>query len=204
MTEGTIKFNCKWEKGELPILKETFTRIESARAWIYSLGMIGIPSTRDGIGYGNISVRGDDAGTFIISGTATGGLRDLKQSDYALVTGYNISENTIECTGLTQASSESLTHAAIYQSCPEVNAVIHGHCLWLWKKLLNDYPTTSAEIEYGTPEMAYAVGKLASEINYEEEKIIVMGGHREGILVFDSSPVDATVHFYKIYQRYMI
>lgn len=202
MTEGIIKFNCIWEKGEIQLWKETYSHIESARSKIYALGLIGIYP--NGIGFGNISVRGDDEGTFIISGSATGGLAHLTQSDYALVTDYNISENTISCIGLTQASSESLTHAAIYHSVPEVGAVLHIHCLWLWKKLLNDYPTTSAEIEYGTPEMAGAVGKLALEIKDREEKIIVMGGHKEGILVFGSTLVEATVQVFNIYNRYKI
>jgi len=200
MTEGTIKFKCIWEKGEISLWKETYSHIESTRDKIYALGLIGIND--NGIGFGNISVRGDDEGTFIISGSATGGIAHLKQSDYALVTDYNISENTIECTGLTQASSESLTHAAVYQTLPEVGAVIHVHCLWLWEKLLKDYRVTSAEIEYGTPEMAYAVGKLASEIKVGEEKIIVMGGHKEGFLVFGSSLVEATVQIFNIYKRY--
>ena len=200
MTEGAIKFNCIWEKGEIHLWKKTFSHIESARAKIYALGLIGIDP--DGIGFGNISVRGDDEGTFIISGSATGGLVTLKQSDYALVTDYNINDNTIECTGLTQASSESLTHAAIYQSRPQVGSVVHIHCLWLWEKLLNDYPVTSAEIEYGTPEMANAVGKLASEIKDQEENIIVMGGHQEGILIFGTTLVAATVQVFNIYNRY--
>ena len=200
MTEGIIKFNCIWEKGEIQLWKETYFHLESARAKLYALGLIGIDP--HGIGFGNISVRGDDEGTFMISGSATGGFAHLKQSDYALVTDYNISENTIFCTGLTQASSESLTHAAVYQSRPEAGAVIHVHCLWLWKKLLKDYPATSTEIEYGTPEMADAVGKMASEIKNSEEKIIVMGGHQEGILVFGSTLVEATVQVFNIFNRY--
>jgi len=202
MNEGAIKFNCIWEKGEIHLWKETYSYIESARAKIYALGLLGMYP--NGIGFGNISVRGDDEGTFIISGSGTGGLVTLKQSDYALVTDYNISENTIECTGLTQASSESLTHAAIYQSRPEVGAVAHIHCLWLWKKLLTLYPVTSSDIEYGTPAMADAVGKLAAEINSQDEKIIVMGGHQEGILVFGTTLVEATVQVFNIYNRYKI
>lgn len=200
MTEGTIKFTCIWEKGEIHLWKETYSHIESARAKIYALGLIGI--SPNGIGFGNISVRGDEEGTFIISGSATGGLKHLTQSDYALVTDYNINDNSIECTGLTQASSESLTHAAIYQSSPEVGAVVHIHCFWLWEKLLKVYPVTSAEIEYGTPEMANAVGNLSSEIKDQEEQIIVMGGHQEGILVFGTTLVKAIVQVFNIYNRY--
>jgi L-ribulose-5-phosphate 4-epimerase len=103
---------------------------------------------------------------------------------------------------MTKASAESLTHAAIYEALPEVGAVVHIHCFELWKKLLNNYPTTSKEIEYGTPEMALAVQILSAGMENSEEKIIIMGGHREGILAFGKNLEDATTQIIKIYNRY--
>lgn len=200
MTEGYIKFNCIWQKEDVQLEEVVFSQLESARSMLYSLGLIGMYP--DGIGYGNISIRSLGSDSFFISGSATGGFSSLKQSDYAQVTTFQIRENTIFCTGQTKASSESLTHAAVYQSLPEVGAVVHVHCLWLWEKLLNDFPTTSSSIEYGTPEMAVAVGKLASEINRRGAKIIVMGGHREGILSFGSTLAEATAEIINIYNRY--
>jgi ribulose-5-phosphate 4-epimerase/fuculose-1-phosphate aldolase len=193
MTEGYIKFNCNWLQEEFSFHEEIYEELETARTKLYALELIGMYP--DGIGFGNISVRSGESASFIITGSATGQFENLDQSHYELVTGYDFEKNTISCSGLTKASAESLTHAAIYESLSEVGAVVHVHCLWLWKKLLNDYPTTSAEIEYGTPEMAYAVGKLASEI---KEKIIVMGGHREGILAFGSTLAEATSQIIKI------
>jgi hypothetical protein len=197
MTEGYIKFNCKWLQEEFSFQEEIYEELETARTQLYALGLIGMNA--DGIGFGNISVRSGEGASFIITGSATGQFENLDQSHYALVTGYDFEKNSISCSGLTKASAESLTHAAIYQSLPEVGAVVHVHCLWLWEKLLTDYPTTSAEIEYGTPEMAYAVGKLASEI---KEKIIVMGGHREGVLAFGSNLTEATTEIINIYNLY--
>lgn len=197
MTEGYIKFNCNWMQKEFPFQEEIFRQLEFARTKLYALGLIGMYP--DGIGFGNISVKSDNSKSFIITGSATGHFEKLDQSHYALVTGYDFEKNSISCTGLTKASAESLTHTAVYESLPEVGAVVHVHCLWLWEKLLNDDPTTSAEIEYGTPEMAYAVGKLASEIN---KKVIVMGGHREGILSFGSNLTEATTEIINIYNRY--
>jgi L-ribulose-5-phosphate 4-epimerase len=197
MTEGYIKFNCNWMQKEFPFQEEIYGELEAVRTRLYALGLIGMYP--DGIGFGNISVKSDDNKTFIITGSATGHLEKLDQSHYALVTGYDFKRNSISCTGFTKASAESLTHAAVYESLTEVGAVVHVHCLWLWEKLMNNYPTTSAEIEYGTPEMAYAVRKLASEIN---EKIIVMGGHREGILAFGSNLTEATTEIIKIYNLY--
>ncbi|MDO8928957.1 MAG: class II aldolase/adducin family protein [Bacteroidota bacterium] len=197
MTEGYIKFNCNWLPEEFPFQEEIFRILETERAKLYALGLIGMYP--DGIGFGNISVKSGESASFIISGSATGQFAKLNQSRYALVTGCDFEKNSIFCTGCTKASAESLTHAAIYESLPGVGAVVHVHCLWLWEKLLNDYPTTSAEIEYGTPEMAYAVGKLASEIKEKEDNLIVMGGHQEGILAFGSNLTEATAQIIKIY-----
>ena len=200
MTEGYIKFNCIWEQIEFPFQNEIFNQLETARTKLYNLGLIGMYP--DGIGFGNISVKSAETETFVITGSATGGFKNLSKPDYSLVTNYNISKNTISCIGMTKASAESLTHAAIYESLPEVGAVVHVHCLWLWEKLLNRYPTTSSEIGYGTPEMAYSVGKLASGRKSGEEKIIVMGGHREGILAFGCNLTETTDQIIKIYNNY--
>ena len=47
------------------------------------------------------------------------------------------------CIGPIQASSASLTHAAIYQANPDINAVIHVHDRDLWENLLDRVPTTA-------------------------------------------------------------
>ena len=200
MTEGYIKFHCEWEQKEIQIKDELFREFEMERSRLYELGMIGVYP--DGIGFGNISARGGQGSSFIITGSATGQFAKLSLSDYALVTGFSFENNSISCKGLTKASAESLTHAAVYIALPEVGAVVHIHCLRLWEKLLNNFPATSSKIQYGTPEMAYAVGSLASEMKMKLEKIIVMGGHREGILVFGSNLHEATTQIINIFNRY--
>ena len=200
MTEGYIKFNCDWEQRQFSFQNEIFMQLENARTTLYELRLIGMYP--DGIGFGNISVRIGESLSFIITGSATGQLPKLDRSHYALVLGYNFAKNFISCTGLTKASAESLSHAAVYEALPEVGAVVHVHCLWLWEKLLNALPTTSEAIEYGTPEMALAIQKLVSKMEITEEKIIVMGGHREGILVFGSDLNEATNQIIKTFNQY--
>lgn len=200
MTEGYIKFNCIWERMDLLIPEELFLDLEKERFRLYELRLIGM--NPEGIGFGNISVRSGDQKSFIITGSATGQHAKLQQVHYAMVTGYSFEANSISCRGLTKASAESLSHAAVYEAFPETGAVVHIHCLWLWEKLLNDYPTTSAEIEYGTPEMAIAIKQLASGIKMNDEKVIVMGGHREGILGFGSDLKEATTQLINLYKRY--
>jgi ribulose-5-phosphate 4-epimerase/fuculose-1-phosphate aldolase len=200
MTEGYIKFRCNWDKRAISIDESLYWILEQSRKKLYDLNLIGMYP--DGIGFGNISVK-VDASNFVITGSATGQYPSLDISQYALVTSFDIQENTISCSGLTKASAESLTHAAIYQAIPEVNAVVHVHHLELWEKLLNHFPTTSSEIEYGTPEMANAVGILASKVQDKDQKILVMGGHREGILAFGQSLEDATNQIINIYNEYL-
>ena len=199
MTEGYIKFQCNWENEEIRIPEDLFLSLEKERSRLYKLGLIGMYP--DEIGFGNISVR-TEGSSFLITGSATGQFASLDLSHYARVSAYSFSGNSIECKGLTKASAESLTHAAVYEALPEVGAVVHVHCLWLWKKLLNNYPTTSGEIEYGTPEMALAVQSLATGMVMSNEKVIIMGGHREGILSFAKNLEEATTQIIKIYNRY--
>jgi len=199
MTEGYIKFQCNWEPKEILIPEELFLQLEKERAKLYAFGLIGMYP--GGIGFGNISVRLNGR-AFIITGSATGQFDTLDHSQYSLVTEYNFESNSILCKGLTKASAESLTHAAVYEALPEVGAVVHVHCLKLWEKLLNNYPTTSGEIQYGTPEMALAVKSLAAELRMNDEKVIIMGGHLEGILGFGKNLEEATTKIIKIYNRY--
>ena len=67
-----------------------------------------------------------------------------------------------------------MTHAAVYIASPETNGVIHVHHPELWRALLDRVPTTSKEVEYGTPAMAEEIGRLFRETNVRELKIIAM------------------------------
>lgn len=196
--EGYIKFNCKWEQKAIQLPDLLFENLQLQRSRLYDLKLIGIYA--DGIGFGNISAKTDSG--FIVTGSSTGQYAELNRTHYALVSDYSFEQNSVVCTGLTKASAESLTHAAIYEALPETAAVVHVHCLWLWRKLLNQYPTTSQEIVYGTPEMAFAVKDLAGRQNPETVKIIVMGGHTEGILAYGKSLEEATSSIINIFNRY--
>jgi len=180
MDEGYIKFNCNWIlSNDIPLDK--VAELNMWREIMYDKGWIGLYP--DGIGFGNISMRCNEK-TFLISGTATGGLPTLTKSHYSLVTNYDLSTNTVTCMGPVKASSESLTHALIYECSAATNAVIHIHNLDLWNRLLHHAPTSSENISYGTPEMANEIKRLFAETALRKEKIIVMGGHQEGIISF--------------------
>jgi len=187
MDEGYIKFNCK----RIPSVDIPLDKVADLNVWrkmMYDKGLIGMYP--DGIGFGNISIRHKD-NSFLISGTATGGIPNLDALHYALVTDYDLSSNSLICKGQINASSESLTHAMIYESSPSTNAVIHIHNLEIWKRLMNEVPTSDEQVPYGTPEMAKEIKRLFIETDLNREKIIVMAGHEEGIISFGKNLEEA-------------
>ena len=138
----------------------------------------------NGIGFGNLSVRDGETNSFYITGSGTGGMEELKLEHCAKVTAFDFGRNWLRCEGSTIASSESLTHAAVYESDPNAAAAIHGHDLELWAALLDQVPTTGRGVEYGTPAMADEVRRLFKMTDVKSRKIFVMAGHEGGVVAF--------------------
>jgi L-ribulose-5-phosphate 4-epimerase len=181
MDEGYIKFNCRWIETK-PILFKGFKEINQSRDRLYRLGLIGMYSNK--IGFGNISMRVGNSQQFYISGSATGGVAVLNEAHYTEVIDYHFETNSLTCRGPIKASSESLTHAAVYLADPAINAVIHVHHLQSWQALLHKIPTTSVDVAYGTPEMSQEILRLYKETDLKKGQVLVMGGHQEGIVSF--------------------
>jgi hypothetical protein len=182
--EGYVKYNCTWIE-DSPLERSLITELNQWRHQLYKIGLIG--QYENGIGFGNVSIRGKSGKEIIISGTNTGGIPSLNEYHYTTVTDYNWQENRVSCRGAITASSETLTHAAIYEANPDTNAVIHIHHRHLWEKLLGQVPTTRKNIAYGTPEMAAEIIRLCQEDHLEEQQILVMSGHEEGIITFGTN-----------------
>ena len=114
------------------------------------------------------------------------------------MTKADIAGNAVWSVGPTRASSESLTHAAIYQLSSEINAVVHVHDAKLWKHYLDVLPTTDNRVSYGTPDMAAEFERLWSGStcrdsfhgsfqdsfhgSFQDRGLAIMGGHEEGIV----------------------
>ncbi len=179
--EGYIKFKYDWIPATLPDVD--LSELIFWRQKLYQAKLIG--SYSNGIGFGNISMRYKD-NQFIISASATGNLAQLDPSHFALVDDFDLAKNWLSCVGNLPASSESLSHAAIYQTLPQVNAIIHIHHKELWDKHLNSLPTSSETAEYGTPALAFSLIDLIQK-ETTEAGIIVMGGHEEGLMFYNGS-----------------
>ncbi|MFT4304567.1 MAG: HAD-IA family hydrolase, partial [Candidatus Woesearchaeota archaeon] len=191
--EGYIKFDCTFNKTK-PINKNKIEELNFYRQKLYDLKLIG--AYKNKIGFGNISIR--DKKNIIISGSTTGNIKKLNNEHYSIITNYNIHKNKLFCKGGIKASSESMTHAAIYELDENINAVIHIHNLKMWKKYLNKLPTTSVDASYGTPEIAFEIQKLYHK-GFKEKKIAVLGGHKEGIISFGKDLKEAYEKIIKYY-----
>src|SRR3954451_10254050 len=120
--EGVIKFSGNWIRGE-PVYDAAINELNAWRDQLYALRLLGV--TDDGIGYGNISCRSE--GGFIISGSGSGQRPKLSSSDYTKVIAFDLAANSVTSQGPVKASSESMTHAAIYEKDKSINAVFHVH-----------------------------------------------------------------------------
>jgi len=198
--EGYIKFNCSHDKAPaFPI--EKLNDLIEWRQKCYSLGLIGMYP--NGIGFGNISERSSPGSkNFIISGSATGGIPQLTPAHFTEVTSVEFEKNFLTCNGPIVASSESMTHAAIYESDKKINAIIHIHHKGFWDYLLNKVPTTSKDAAYGTPEMAKEVFRLFSLKKKWGKKLIAMAGHEEGIVSFGANLKEAGEALLREYKEF--
>ena len=189
MMEGVVKFNCHWTQTGSVITDEPYSIMNYWREVLFNMDLIG--AYENGVGFGNISQRIGTTNKFFITGSATGEIPVLEPGHYVRVDGCNFNDNAVKCVGPLKASSESLTHAAIYQSDPGTNAIIHVHSMELWENHKNKVPTTLPLFEYGTPGLALDVFRLFKETNVIEKRIIVMGGDPSGILAFGNDMDEA-------------
>lgn len=179
--EGYIKFSANWEKtGALP--PQAVAELNTYRQHLYRLGLIG--AYENGIGFGNISCRASEGGLFYISGSKTGNYPVLDENHFALVTAVDAAVNQLSCLGPVIASSESMSHAVLYEACPEVNGVIHIHNYIMWERLMHQVPTTDASAPYGSPEMVESIRNLLATTDLRQSRIFVMEGHEEGVFTF--------------------
>jgi len=176
-----IKFTCEHAATDLSPF-DGLAELNAYRRKLLQLRLIGADA--NGIGFGNLSIRDGTTNNFYITGSATGGIAELTLANCARVVAYDFERNWLRCAGAAIASSESLTHAAVYKSDARTGAVIHCHDSKLWTALLNQAPTSSKAVEYGTPEMAYEVLRLFNLTDVKSRKILVMAGHEGGIVAF--------------------
>ncbi|RMF01821.1 MAG: class II aldolase/adducin family protein [Bacteroidetes bacterium] len=181
MDEGYIKFRAHYQSGP-PYTAAELDELLKWRAHYYQLGLIGAYDTQ--IGFGNISHRIGDSEAFYISGSATSLLPRVDERHFSKVVKVRASTNELWCESPIIASSESMSHAAIYGACSEVRAILHAHDGAWWRAMLYRVPTTAATAPYGSPEMVDSIIDLMRNTDLARGGVFAMAGHEEGLFFF--------------------
>jgi ribulose-5-phosphate 4-epimerase/fuculose-1-phosphate aldolase len=198
VNEGYVKYTAEHTQAAA-IAHPLWPVLNEARTQLYDLGLIGM--YQNGIGFGNVSVRirGDE---FLISGTATGAKRELSPNEYCLVRNCDIEGNSVQSFGPIQASSESMSHGAIYRACPKAVCVIHIHSKTIFDGMLRgNFLSTPKSAAYGTPEMARAIGNVVGRSDHGR---IVLAGHDEGVITWGSSINEALALVLELNDTYSV
>ncbi|MBF0254005.1 MAG: class II aldolase/adducin family protein [Candidatus Omnitrophica bacterium] len=181
--EGVIRFRCEWDR-DVSIADRVPADLLRWRDELLEMGLVGVDA--GGIGFGNLSIRLPEGG-FVITGSQTGHVRVLKPENCSKGTRWDYKGNRLWCEGPAVASSESLTHAAVYDACERIHAVVHVHHPGLWAKHKDTALTTSMKSGFGTAELAGEVRGLLSTGVGTDEGFLVMGGHKDGLVFFGKS-----------------
>ena len=198
MIDGVIKYSIVHQAAETPLFSG-YEKLEALRTRLFTLGLIG---EKDGIGYGNLSMRHEGSKSFFITATQTGRKQTLSREYYTYISDYDFSTFKVISQGTHEPSSEALSHAMIYAIDDRITTVIHIHSLALWKfmQVKNNLATTA---EYGTAEMVEEIAGLYTTLDPMMNNAFVMKGHEEGIITFGKSVEEAELALYSIMQAYL-
>jgi len=196
--EGVIKFRLHHERRGLLRHRheESAGLLDGHRRTLVRVGAIGRdPARYEGAGFGNVSVRTGalaaprGARAMLITGTQTGGFARVDLEHLCVVDRYDEDRNEVWSHGLVEPSSESMTHAALYDLDPSIRFVVHGHCPQLWQHATAlGVPCSRADVPYGTPAMAAEVRRLFRDTNLAVLGVLAMGGHEDGVVAFGHRP----------------
>ena len=204
--EGVIRFHAEHRRERLAEheLGEPARVLAAWRRVARALGVLGCdPDRYGGAAFGNISLRVGAANAphglrgFLISGTQTGEREVVGLESFALVTSYEIDDSRVFSRGEVLPSSESMSHAAVYDTDAALVMVIHGHAPALWRRASDlDLVVTDPAVPYGTPEMAGEVARALGDARARRGRafhrhVIAMGGHEDGILAVGRDPDEA-------------
>ena len=200
MQDGVIQYEIEHTRRKLRTAeRDAALSLIGWRSVLQDCGLLGQSATRyDGVGFGNLSTRvGPRSATrgrraFVVSATQSSGRRAVCDDDFAVVLSWSVRSNELCSAGANLPSSESLTHASIYDEAVNVQAVLHGHSPEIWAA--HDrlrLPFTPAGVDYGTVAMAEATRALFRAGRVHETSAFVMRGHEDGVVAFGRTVDDA-------------
>jgi len=187
MQEGVIKFDVRFESAPPPPA-DWLRDLLTWRAALWRRGLIGVDPVRyGGVGFGNVSRRlPTEAGRgFVVSASQSAEHEVATPDAFVIVTDWDVAANRIMARGRARPSSESLTHAMVYDLHEAIQYVFHVHAPTVWR-LAEELrlPVTARSVDYGTPAMAMEVARLYSGDKKPAHGVFAMGGHEDGIVSF--------------------
>ena len=190
--EGVIKYQLDFQARE-PCIYPQYAEVNAWRTILIRLGLIGQdPARYGGLGFGNVSFRLNQSPQFVITGSQTGGLKQLAKEHFSTIISADLNRNHIVAEGAIKPSSEALTHAAVYSASCTAKSVVHIHnadiCRHYQALAL---PAIDSSIHYGTPAMAKAVSELFARNLLADKPVFIMLGHEDGIVSFGDSIAEA-------------
>lgn len=196
--DGYIKYSSTRRDGMVAPSAE-LDELNRARTALFDRGLIGVYA--NGVGYGNLSIRVSDDSQFVITASATGAVRTLQAEQFCLVEAFSVDGNRVQFVGSLPASSESMTHGAIYAARADVQCVIHVHSRVLFGHLLKaSAPATPADVPYGTPAMAHTVAQLVAQ-QRTLPTVFAMAGHDEGVVAYGADTASTLDALLALLQR---
>ncbi len=179
--EGTIQFAYNLSPSDEDILDQAaFSELAAWRSILFALDLLGqTPDKYGGYAYGNLSCALESG--FAITASQTSGAQELIPEHVVRVVDANLERFWIEAEGSEPPSSESITHAMIYQADERSRFVFHIHSTEIWSARAElNLPETASEVAYGSREMAGAVNQLLAN-NQSRPLVFATAGHEDGI-----------------------
>lgn len=206
--EGVIKFDLRFTPAP-PLDTLPLAELRELNAWrklLWQLELIGQDAGRyGGLGFGNLSRRLIASQHFIITGTQTGHLPELDERHYATVIETDVQTNRVCAEGPIAPSSESLTHAMLYQVDTSVQFIFHVHSPVLWHGAVGlGIPVTNPAVAYGTPAMAEGVRRLSADVAAWRMGIFAMGGHEDGVIAFGKTAEETGITLLQYLARALV
>lgn len=194
VAEGTIRFAYGLEPPEGPVAPAPV--LQALRGWrsvLRRLGLVGqTPERYGGLGFGNLSGRDTgDPQQFVITASQTAGAPELEEGDLVRILHSSTSRFWVDALGHQPPSSETLTHAMIYEADPAIGWVLHGHSPDIWQRADElDLPATPESVAYGSADMVSAVAALL-ESHPERPLVFVTLGHEDGVFACGRTAAEA-------------
>jgi hypothetical protein len=192
-TEGTIRFAYALEPPAGAVAGiDTLRALGAWRALFKRLELLGQDPTRyGGLGFGNLSSRDRHRGDeFVITASQTATAPTLADEDLVRITHSNPGRFWVDAVGRQPPSSETLTHAMIYQADASIGWVFHVHSPEIWRRADElELPATAVDAPYGSPAMAEAVSQLLAR-HPSRPFVFATLGHQDGVFACGASADD--------------